>query len=335
MLQSMHSERGCYFISGLLLLLYIFIMDIILYCSLENTTLIDQKHEGSYSPFHPLSTKLLMSDPIQHYIINPTSEFFDEITKFSKIFYFISPNMISFTHLSMSLIAAKFVSSDNLKTRRLGVLLYQFRTWLDSLDGVVFRSHKNQQHEYKSHHDSWGFFIDAGSDITGAVIFSFGVLFYLFKLPASFFNKYKEDGTATLPLTKSENGYSSGEKTNGKPSKKMLFWKCLCFGMQVFVASGTWDKRVEQYGEIYAKKLDAQKTVRQTSSLHSLSTWIILYVWRYIDGQALLQVYCLVIFMDKVWEFLNFVQYLGFAVIIFINVISEFHLKHVRGYIGL
>lgn len=41
--------------------------------------------------------------------------------------------------------------------------------------------------------------------------------------------------------------------------------------------------------------------VRQTSSLHSLSTWIILYVWRYIDGQALLQVYCLVIFMDKVW----------------------------------
>lgn len=41
--------------------------------------------------------------------------------------------------------------------------------------------------------------------------------------------------------------------------------------------------------------------VRQTSSLHSLSTWIILYIWRYIDGQALLQVYCLVIFMDKVW----------------------------------
>lgn len=293
MLQSMHSERGCYFISGLLLLLYIFIMDIILYCSLENTTLIDQKHEGSYSPFHPLSTKLLMSDPIQHYVINPTSEFFDEITKFSKIFYFISPNMISFTHLSMSLIAAKFVSSDNLKTRRLGVLLYQFRTWLDSLDGVVFRSHKNQQHEYKSHHDSWGFFIDAGSDITGAVIFSFGVLFYLFKLPASFFNKYKEDGTATLPLTKSENGYSSGEKTNGKPSKKMLFWKCLCFGMQVFVASGTWDKRVEQYGEIYAKKLDAQKTV---SIITYVFSWVVFVLCEWFDYNSGTVMFSIVIY---------------------------------------
>lgn len=277
MFQSMHTDRGCYLILGLLLFLYIIIMDIILYCSLQNSTLMDQKHEGTYSPFQPLSTKLLMSDPIQHYVINPTSEIFDEITKFSKIFYFISPNMISFTHLFLALLAAKFVSSDSLKTRRIGVLLYELRTWLDSLDGVVFRSHRNQQHEYKSHHDSWGFLIDAGCDISGGVIFSLGVLFYLFKMPPSFFNKYKEEGSATLPLTKSENGYNTSEKTNGKPSKKMLFFKCFCFGMQVFFSSGSWDKRVEQYGDLYATKFTAQKTV--SLILEDFHNSIVLYMY--------------------------------------------------------
>lgn len=256
MLQFMYSERGCYFISGLLLFLYIFIMDIILYCFLENIILIDQKYEGFYFFFYFFLIKLLMSDLIQYYVINFIFEFFDEIIKFSKIFYFILLNMISFIYLFMFLIVVKFVLSDNLKTRRFGVFLYQFRIWFDSLDGVVFRSYKNQQYEYKFYYDSWGFFIDVGSDIIGVVIFLFGVLFYLFKLLAFFFNKYKEEGIVILSFIKLENGYSSGEKINGKFSKKMFFWKCLCFGMQVFVVFGIWDKRVEQYGEIYVKKLD-------------------------------------------------------------------------------
>ena len=282
-MQSLHSERGWIYMVGLILLIYFVIMDIILYCSLQNSTLVDPKHGGAYSPFRPLSVKLLMSDPVQHYIISPSAEYFDDITRFSKVFYFITPNMISFTHLGLSLVAAKFVSSDSLRTRRFGVIVYQFRTWLDALDGVVFRSHNNEKNLYVSHHESWGYLVDALCDIAGGVIFSFGVLFYLFKQPNSFYNKYKEDGVATLPLTKSENGFNGGEKHSSKPSKKILFWKCWCWGIQIFLSSGSWDKRVEQYGKVFAAHMPtADQQVNITSSLTSGS-----YTGKYYVSYAL------------------------------------------------
>ncbi|KAK3099769.1 hypothetical protein FSP39_009353 [Pinctada imbricata] len=263
-------------------------MDVILYCSLQTSTLVDPKRQGVYSPFHPLSVKLLMSDPVQHYIINPLSEYFDDFTHFSKVFYFITPNMISFFHLFLAVVSAKFVSSDSLRTRRLGVVIYQIRSWLDSLDGVVFRSQHNEKNTYVSHHESWGYLVDAMCDITGGVLVSFGVLFYLFKQPTSFFSKYKDDSSASLPLTKSENGFVSSEKHSSKPSKKMLFWKCWCWGFQIF-----WRLVLGIKGW--------SSTSLQTTALHSTSTWVIFYIWRYIDGQALIQIYLIAIFVDKVW----------------------------------
>jgi phosphatidylglycerophosphate synthase len=110
----------------------------------------------------------------------PTSELFDELTRFSKVFFFITPNMVTITHFVLALVAAKFVSSENLRTRRIAVVIYEFRIWLDSLDGVIYRSHANDP-VYKSNKSTLGYYMDTTLDVLGGIAFNFGVLIFLFK----------------------------------------------------------------------------------------------------------------------------------------------------------
>lgn len=251
-------------------------MDTHLYFTLQQTSLIhqDPRVPGHWSPFKPLSVKLIMTDPYNHYIIGPSAEYFDEITSFSKVFYFITPNMISLTHLVTSFISAKIVASESLCTRRLGVILYQFRVWLDDLDGVVYRSHTDQRGNYRSNHNTLGYFVDIYSDIIGCVVFMFGILFYLFKsLPMA----NGKQAYTPLPLTKPQEVNSGGQVSVNSPNrkfnfnilnifgstdrpthgytKKFIFYKVLCVGMCVFVASGTWDKVVEKYTAVFQTDL--------------------------------------------------------------------------------
>lgn len=251
-------------------------MDTHLYFVLQETSLVDQDPPtpGFFSPFKPLSMKLLMTDPCNHYIMGPSAEYFDEITNFSKVFYFITPNMISITHVIISLISAKLVSSESLGTRRLAVVLYQFRSWLDDLDGVVFRSHSNTKGTYQSNHNTFGYYVDIYSDIIGGVFLMIGILFYLWKalLPANGGKSY-----TPLPMTKSDNGPSSPVTSNSPNrkfnfsilnvfsssheramilTKRSIFLKVLSVGLLTAAASGTWDKCVERYTELFQTELN-------------------------------------------------------------------------------
>ena len=74
----------------------------------------------------------------------------------------------------------KFFSSESLTRRRIGVLIFQFRTFLDCFDGVVFRAHAHSQ-RYKSHYGDFGYYVDAISDILGGTCLILGCLFHLYK----------------------------------------------------------------------------------------------------------------------------------------------------------
>ncbi|XP_069130042.1 ceramide phosphoethanolamine synthase-like [Argopecten irradians] len=333
--QSVRSERNLMMMASVMILMYFFFMDIILYASLQNTNLLDQKRDGPYSPFHPLSIKLIMTDPANHYIINPTTEYFDQITQFSKIFYFITPNVISTFHLFLGLLAAKFVSSESLRHRRIGVVIYEIRSWLDGYDGVVYRS-QSGKFLYKSNRHTFGYMVDSVCDTTAGIALCFGCLFYLWKCPPT-------TKTTTipevLPWTKpiESNIPSSGEKSNsGKPSKNNMFFKVLCFGLMLALASLTWDRTVESYASVLQKKLDTtQQTELQTQVLHSTGTWVIVWIWRLCEGQAMLQMILIAIFIDKIWEFLNLIQYSGFIILGALNIFSEIHIRNAKLIIGL
>lgn len=93
-----------------------------------------------------------MNDHTSQYIVSPAAEYFDAFTHFSTMFYFITPNMISFFHLALAFVASRFVANESLYYRRIGVLMYEVRTFLDTMDGVVFRSHTHTKGNFISIH---------------------------------------------------------------------------------------------------------------------------------------------------------------------------------------
>ena len=129
--------------------------------------------------FWPLPVKKIMMAEGTHFIRSPLAEFV-EFLGFSSIFPFISPNLISLTHCTLSVVCVKFLISDSLFWRQFGVCVFQFRNFLDSFDGVVYRAHANR-YNYKSHYGSLGYYVDALSDIFGGLCLTSSVAIYLLK----------------------------------------------------------------------------------------------------------------------------------------------------------
>ena len=136
----------------------------------------------------------------------------------SQVFYFITPNMISFTHLFTGFVSGKFIASENLQDRRIGVILFQFRTWLDAFDGVVFRSQSNTRLQFRSVRNTMGYYVDTWCDAIGGAFLSFGVMFYLFKRFDSFSSK-------DLPVWNKEKEASSAGAVRETHSVRYVFWK--------------------------------------------------------------------------------------------------------------
>ena len=260
--QSLHGESSLIMMVLLIILMYYFIMDIILYVSLQNTNVFDQTRYTSYvySPFHPLSVKLLMTDPSDHYLFEPITEHFDHVTRFSKVFYFITPNMISMTHLSIGLIAAGMVSSETLRTRRLGVILYEFRNCLDTFDGVIFRSHSGIR-IYQNHPFSYGYVFDGLCDVVAGFTLSCGCILYLWQRPP--FLTTGNTHNEALPWTKNENVNGPAlekHKNHNQPAiiarRNSLFFKILCLAIMLALGGYPWVYTVESYSDVLQTKMD-------------------------------------------------------------------------------
>ncbi|XP_046563888.1 ceramide phosphoethanolamine synthase-like [Haliotis rubra] len=322
--QIFREEKNVLICLGTIITVFYIIMDIILYTVLQDTVLsVPQTLPGhAYSPFYPLTMKLIMTDPTSHYVIKPTSEIFNQVTGFSTVFFFVTANMISFSHVIIALIAGKFIASECIRDRRFGLILFEFRTWLDGLDGVVFRS-RAKDFAYHSHRNSSGYYIDLLCDTIGGFALSTGALFYLFK--------YFEKKAVDVPLW-TKNGTNGS--TNGHtsvPSKKLILWKIFCYGILIGLSSKCWDMLVDQMEGLFEKPInDAALTALQTSTLHSWFTWCIILFWRLLQGQQLLQYLVVAVCIDKIWEFINFVQYLGYVVIISLALASYAYIQYVK-----
>ena len=76
---------------------------------------------------------------------------------------FITADMISYFHILVAAVASRLLLSDSLTWRRVGILLFDFRSLLDSYDGHVARSRK-QETAMIQEANSWGFFLDGLCD---------------------------------------------------------------------------------------------------------------------------------------------------------------------------
>jgi hypothetical protein len=187
-----HTPR-CYLFSSkyvltlfIILMAYFIIMDIKLFISVKHRGPLvknanTSNHEKSpLTVFSPLPVKKIMIAEVTHFIRSPLAELVEHSLSFSEIFPFISANLISSTHCFLSVVSIRFLISDSLFWRQVGVCIFQFRNFLDSFDGVIYRAHAKRS-SYKSHYGSWGYYVDAVSDVFGGACVIIAVGIYLLK----------------------------------------------------------------------------------------------------------------------------------------------------------
>lgn len=135
------------------------------------------------NPMCIVTVKGLMLDYPNFYMLSPLAAIVDRILGISDTWTLVTPNMISGFHVFVAIAAGKFVASDSLSKRRIGVLLFQIRTWLDDLDGHVARQRKHIGGE-RSDVGSTGYWVDGICDALGCVALMIGLYCYLLKNPA-------------------------------------------------------------------------------------------------------------------------------------------------------
>lgn len=315
---------------GGILVIYFLVMDILLYKSLQTITLMEPPNPSGYSPLRPISVKLLMMDHMSHYIDDPIAELLVSTFEPTGIYHILTPNVISISGLILGFVSGKLVSMDSLQYRRIGVLVFLYRMWLDVLDGVVFR-HTSGNPVYKSHRTSLGFFVDVDCDILSGVALAFGCLFYLWRNPPVIVSRDLLPQSKSF-LTGRENEEDYPVKSFGvKATKNYIFLKALTFGIIILASSATWDNVVQAFAEILQTPLQTSvQTEKQTESLHTVVTFFSMYLWRFGSSQAILIMIQIAIFADKIWEFLMFIPYAGFIGIALLNCISYIHIYHLR-----
>jgi hypothetical protein len=156
----------------------------------DSSFFIKSHQQDAINPsiFSPLPVKKLMMADATHYIRSPIAELLEKIFGFSTIFPFITANSISLFHCVLSIVSVKFLVDDSLFWRQIGVVIFQFRNFLDSFDGVIYRAHANSA-TYKSHYGSIGYFVDAFSDVFGGLCLIGSLCIYFLKHRPFYYNR--------------------------------------------------------------------------------------------------------------------------------------------------
>ncbi|XP_012938157.1 ceramide phosphoethanolamine synthase [Aplysia californica] len=326
------------------LLTYFLTMDAILFSHFRSADL-SSSTSGSiekgeiYTPFTHLSVKGLLNDHPSQFFIAPSTEYFDMITHFSSIFSFITPNMISFAHLVCGFISGKFMSSDHLLDRRVGVVLYEYRTWLDAFDGTVHRAQEGLRLKYNSNHKTLGYVVDSTFDTLGGCFLGFSLLFYLIKK-----NRPDSGGTGHASHGKSHNNgqaqHSLLPMTSAAQAPpltmRQVVLKAISFGVCLAVAGKCWDQAVEDFSVVFQTPLtDENLKTAQYEFCHSWTTLALFYLWRVFGGQSVLNYTLLAIYLDKIETYLSGFQFVLLGMALFLYLITAVYIHHIRSVLML
>lgn len=284
----------------------------------------------SINPLCDVTVKAIVLDHTNHYLFAPLVKILDKIIHLSKCPY-ITANMISFSHVAVAGLSGKLVSMDSLGYRRLGAMMFEFRTYLDDLDGHVARAKKNIRGE-RSEVGTTGYYIDGICDALGCIALLMGMYIYLKNNPP-------RRGYVPLPVADPRSleanlpAVSNG-KGKLKPTNRKLAEKVICFTGQLLLSSMAWNRYIAVYQEMLeSNDVIPIQMLRQEIVFRSTWWFCIAWLWRIINVHALLHYVLLSIFCDKLWEFLRSIQYIGYLVLLLAICLTEMHQLETYNYI--
>ena len=116
--------------------IYLIWMDVALYINLQKLPTLKSRLEATakpvgtpFSPFDPITMKLLMMVPPMHYIDLPLANWIEEATKLST---YVTPNMVSIFGCICGLIAARLFYYENYKLRLLGFVFFTLGAFISA-----------------------------------------------------------------------------------------------------------------------------------------------------------------------------------------------------------
>lgn len=298
---------------------YFLLMDILMYFHVGSSPLRRPASNGTldcaeYSPFCYVTAKALLLDHIDLYIFSPFISIVDSLFQISS-YSLITPNLVTFCHVCIALVAARFVSSAFLADRRLAAILFEVRSLLDGLDGHIARARRHIHGEL-SEVGTAGYYIDGICDALGIVFFLTGVLIYLKNNSRREYTHLPTENLETLDRHVSIN--------------KSLIQRMACVVGQLLLSSLAWNRYIAAYQEL----LDGANSgpfaqLKSLSVIRSFRFQITALLWRIVNPHTYMHVLLLYIAMDKLSEFLSFTQSYGFLILVAVIGWSEIELFHV------
>lgn len=295
----------------------------------ENTTISynDVSWVGcDISPLCDVTVKAVLLDHTNLYLFAPLVTISDKILKISEI-QWITPNSISFFHVFVAILSAKCISTDSLVYRRIGVVLFEFRTFLDDMDGHVARARKNIKGE-RSEIGTSGYYIDGLCDAMGCAALIIGVFVFLKNNPP-------RRGYVQLPtISPNENKDRDNVVYKPKVTVSKVITQVCCFTGQLVFCSLVWNRYIAIYQDMLERNaVSPGEFKRQNVIFKSSVFFCIAWIWRWISLHNLLHFLLLAIFCDKLWEFLRGVQYFGYAVLLTAVCVTEIHIIEAQHFI--
>lgn len=306
--------------------LYVRIRDFPINCLNENASIVQYQAvtwvKCQINPLCEVTVKAVLLDHTNYYLLAPSVTIIDDLVQISNT-RLITPNAISFFHVFVAVLSAKCVSSDSLAYRRIGVVLFELRTWLDDLDGHVARVRKHIKGEHSEIGTS-GYYIDGICDALGCTALIIGILVF-------FRNNPPRRGYVQLPTTNTET--KDGPYT-GKVAFKKIVKRLGFFVIQLIISSAAWNRYIALYQDLLENDaVSAQESVNQNVILTSSCFYSICWVWRVVNIHNMLHCLLLAIFCDKLWEFLCYMQYMGFGILFAVICATELHFIEAKNYV--
>ncbi|XP_014219324.1 ceramide phosphoethanolamine synthase-like [Copidosoma floridanum] len=320
---------------------YLLVMDYILYSRMQNYSIRPIKSEKNYDgklacdidPFCVVTVKALVLDYPNLYILSPLAAVVDHVLHISKSWTLITPNAISGFHVLVAVLAGYFVSSRSLCERRIGVILFEFRTWLDDLDGHVARMRKHITGE-RSDVGSAGYWVDGICDGLGCIALMVGVYFFVTKNPI---RRSYDKLPKILPGLESQD--ISAEIINKNMRKRFAWSKVLLISGHLMIASVGWNR----YISLYQNVLEADNTllgipkdelyIRQSEIMRSGFFWVVAVAWRLINFHSTMDYLLIAIFLDRLWVYSKLLKWFGYIVPLVVIYITEFHYLQTYAYV--
>ncbi|KAH8403838.1 hypothetical protein KR215_003913 [Drosophila sulfurigaster] len=290
--------------------------------SYEETTWIS----CDINPLCHITVKAILLDHTNHYVFAPLATIFDNVVEISRS-TFITPNMISFFHVGVACVSGKLVSSDSLGYRRLGVLLFQIRTFLDDLDGHVARVRKHIRGE-RSEIGTSGYYIDGLCDGLGCIALLLGIFFYLKNNPP-------RRGYSIIPMSESKSEPTTATMIpKMKATTRKVAKNVISFTGQLLLSSTAWNRYIAVYQNMLEREdISSSQYQCQNYVFKSTLFFCVAWMWRIVNVHALLHCVLLSIFCDKLWDFLRAIRYSGYIILLVAICLTEMHILEAQNYI--